>query len=203
MWRLLKNWYEGGSCQARLDGKLSQSFPVGRGVKQGSVLSPALFLLMMDRLLRQLQASGLGLTINTYYAGGYMHADDIRTLATSEETLTRQIALVKKNAEENLLKLNTNKCEIVVLSRDRNFAPPSCEVEGSEMPVGDVGKCLGYWWKGDLLATRSVDENIKKARRAFFHYGSIGVFQGDICPLSSKSVLECCVIPVLLYGCEN
>ena len=68
------------------------------------------------------------------------------------------------------------------------------------MPVGDVGKCLGYWWKGDLLATRSVDENIKKA---FFHYGSIGVFQGDICPLSSKSVLECCVIPVLLYGCEN
>ena len=46
-------------------------------------------------LLRQLQASGLGLTINKYYAGGYMHADDIRTLATSEETLTRQIALVK------------------------------------------------------------------------------------------------------------
>ena len=64
-------------------------------MKQGSVLSPALFLLVMDPLLRQLQASGLGLTINKYYAGGYMHADNIRTLATSEETLTRQIALVK------------------------------------------------------------------------------------------------------------
>ena len=89
MWRLLKNWYEGGSCQVKLDGKLSQSFPVGRGVKQGSVLSPALFLLVMDPLLRQLQASGLGLIINKYYTGGYMHADDIRTLATSEETLTR------------------------------------------------------------------------------------------------------------------
>ena len=71
------------------------------------------------------------------------------------------------------------------------------------MPAGDVGKCLGYWWKGDLLATKSVVENIKKARHAFFHYGSIGVFQGNICPLSSKSVLECCVIPVLLYGCKN
>ena len=50
-------------------------------------------------LLRQLQASGLGLTINKDYAGGYMHADDIRTLATSEETLTRQIALVKTFTE--------------------------------------------------------------------------------------------------------
>ena len=77
MWRLLKSWYEGESCQVKLDGKLSQSFPVGRGVKQGSVLSPALFLLVMDPLLRQPQASGLGLTINKYYAGGYMHADDI------------------------------------------------------------------------------------------------------------------------------
>ena len=65
MWRLLKSWYEGGSCQARLDGKLSQSFPVGRGVKQCSVLSPALFLLVMDPLLRQLQASGLGLLVAT------------------------------------------------------------------------------------------------------------------------------------------
>ena len=71
------------------------------------------------------------------------------------------------------------------------------------MPAGDVGKCLGYWWKGDLFATKSVDENIKKARRSFFHYGSIGAFQGDICPLSSRSILESCVMPVLLYGCEN
>ena len=132
-----------------------------------------------------------------------MHADDIQTLASSEETLTRQIALVNTFAEEYLLKLNINKCEIVVFSRDRNFAPPLCEIEWSEMPAGDVGKCLGYWWKGDLLATKSVVENTKKAPRAFFHYGSIGVFQGDISPLSSKSVLECCLISVLLYGCEN
>ena len=62
---------------------------------------------------------------------------------------------------------------------------------------------MGYWWKGDLLAARAVEENIKKARRAFFHYGSIGAFQGDLGPLSCRSVLETCVMPVLLYGCEN
>ena len=43
------------------------------------------------------------------------------------------------------------------------------EVDGSVLPAGDMGKCLGYWWKGDLLATRAVEENIMKARRAFFH----------------------------------
>jgi len=91
----------------------------------------------------------------------------------------------------------------VLFSRSHNVTPPSCVVEGSVIPARDVAKCLGFWWRGDLLATTSVDKNIQKARGAFFHYGSIGVFQGDICPLSSRSVLECCVLPVLLYGCEN
>ena len=50
---------------------------------------------------------------------------------------------------------------------------------------------------------KSVEENILKAHHAFFHYGSIGVFQGDISPLSSKSVLECCVMLILMYRCEN
>ena len=68
------------------------------------------------------------------------------------------------------------------------------------MPAGVVGKCLGFWWKGDLSASRSVEENIRKARRAFFHFESIRVFQGDISPLSSKEVIyiESYVMPVLL-----
>ena len=135
MWRLLKSWYTGGSCQVKLDGMLSQSFHVKRGVKQGSVLSPALFLLVMDPLLKQLQTSGLGLSVNRYYAGGFLHADDIRTLATSEDSLQRQVGLVKAFAAENLLRLNVSKCEIVLFSQNRNIVPPVCEVEGTVMPA--------------------------------------------------------------------
>ena len=43
-------------------------------------------------------------------------------------------------------------------------------------------------------------ENVKKARRSFFHYGGIGVFQGDLSPLSFRSVVEvwCCCMDVIL-----
>ena len=68
--------YDGASCQVQCKGALSNSFTVERGVKQGSILSPTLFLLVMDPLLKQLELSGLGLSVN-FYAGGFLHADDI------------------------------------------------------------------------------------------------------------------------------
>ena len=37
----------------------------------------------------------------------------------------------------------------------------------------------------------------------FFHYGSLGYFQGDLNTLSTKSVIETYVMPVLLDGSEN
>jgi len=44
---------------------------------------------------------------------------------------------------------------------------------------------------------------MEKTQRAFFHFGSIGAFQGDISPLSSREITETCVMPVLLCGSEN
>ena len=59
----------------------------------------------MDLLLRKLQASVVGLTVNNFYAAGFLHADDIRMLATyyiiiaSEASLYQQFKLVKEFAD--------------------------------------------------------------------------------------------------------
>lgn len=48
MWRLLRSWYKGASGRVKMDGRLSDEFQIERGVKQGTVLSSSLFLLVMD-----------------------------------------------------------------------------------------------------------------------------------------------------------
>ena len=67
----------------------------------------------------------------------------------------------------------------------------------------ESAKCLGYWWSWDLSSTKAIHEAIAKARHAFFYFGSLGAFMGKLNPLTGRAIYETCVIPVLLYGCEN
>ena len=203
MWRLIRNWYQNGRGFVQIDGRMSPVFPVERGVRQGSILSPTLFNIVMDPLLRSMEAANIGLSVNNFYGGAYLHADDIRTIANSKESLEVQVNEVVKFSNSNFLQLNAAKCEIVSFSMSNPVVSPDISLNGSLLPASGTAKCLGYQWNHDLSAKPSVEHNILKARRSFFAYGSMGVFQSNLSPLSGRSVVETCVLPVLLYGSEN
>ena len=71
-----------------------------------------------------------------------------------------------------------------------------------KIPVTNSAKCLGALWCPNLSCKKWVESNIEKARRAFFARGS-GVFLGKLNPLSSRNIIEHCVLPCLLYGAES
>ena len=201
-WRIIKDWYEGGSCRVKLEDRFSNAFLVQRGVRQGSVLSPTLFLLVMDPLLKKLESASLGLKINDLFVGGFAHADDIRTITNSTSSLNAQLEAVSLFTSENLLQLNPSKCEIVSFSRQSRSSQPQLSLDGAVIP-NEGAKCLGYVWNSTLSSKSMIEHNVAKARKSFFGYGSIGVYQGAISPLSCRSLVETCVMPILLYGCEN
>ena len=130
-WCLLHDWYSDCSI-VRVGCHTSSSYQLQRSICQGSILSPFLFLLVMDPLLRQLQSQSLGISVNNTYAGGYLHADDIRTLANSQSTMESQIEMVSRFTSENFLTLNVSKCEVIICKRSR--LPPPVSITN-----GDTG----------------------------------------------------------------
>ena len=203
-WRLIRSWYMSPKCMVRVNGSLSSVFNLERGVLQGSVLSPALFLLIMDPLLKSLQSKGLGPSVGGTYAGAFIHADDIRTISSSRATLQEQIDTVCKFAVDNGLSLHPTKCEVVLVSPSKpEESAPIAILGGKALTPHLNAKCLGYWWSWDLSASKAVDEAIKKARRAFLAFGAMGAFQRQLNPVSTRSIYETCVVPVLLFGSEN
>ena len=63
------------------------TFTVKCGFLQGSVLSPVLFLLIMDPLLQGLEANHLGTSLCSTHLGAFAHADDIHAFTSSLTTL--------------------------------------------------------------------------------------------------------------------
>ena len=88
-WRLLHNWYSNPKNAVRLDSNLSQSFPVCHGVKQGSILSPTIFIIGIDSLLRTLEATHQALSCLGVEVDSSAHADDIRVVNNSADAVSR------------------------------------------------------------------------------------------------------------------
>ena len=117
----------------------------------------------------------------------------------------------KHRSQKYSTSLQTTFCNLIPINARLSPLPnttmliddPVCEIEGNLLPASGTAKCLGYLWNNDLSAKPSIENNILKARKFFFAYGSMGLFQGDLSPLSGHSAVETCILPILLYGFEN
>ena len=74
---------------------------------QSSVLSPVLFLLVVDPILLELQSKSCGLNINGLFLGVLSHADDIQTLSTKLQTPDRVCEFLCHDATTMGLVLST------------------------------------------------------------------------------------------------
>ena len=148
---------------------------------------PCYILLVMDPLLRQLQSHSLGISVNNTYAGGFLPADNIRTLANSLSAMEEQIQMVSRFTSENFLKLNEAKCKDIICKKSTLLS--LCHSTDGDtrcrFPVRREVKCLGYLWRSNLSSFRMIEERVQRARRAFFQFDSISAFQGDLSPISS------------------
>ena len=80
-WRLIKSWYDSPTSRVKLHNRVSDPFLITRGVKQGSVLSPSLFLVVMNTLIQKLRSISCGASLQGIYTGTAIHADDVRCIA--------------------------------------------------------------------------------------------------------------------------
>ena len=77
--------YEEQTAWVKLAGKQSSSFRITNGTRQGSVLSPVLFSVYLDDLLKDLRKLGLGCHIGGLWFGALGYADDLILLAPNRE----------------------------------------------------------------------------------------------------------------------
>ena len=90
-------------------------FQIGKGVHQGCILSPCLFNLHAEYIMRDagLDEAQTGIKIAGRSINNLRYADDTTLMAESEEELKRLLMNVKEESEKVGLKLNIQKTKII------------------------------------------------------------------------------------------
>ena len=107
---LLRNLYAGQEATARIGHGTTDWFQIGKGVHQGCILSPCLFNLYAEHIMRNagLEEAQAGMKIARRNINNLRYADDTTLMAESEE-LKSLLMKVKAESEKAGLKLNFQK----------------------------------------------------------------------------------------------
>ena len=104
---LLRNLYAGQDATVRTGHGTTDWFQIGKGVHQDCILSPCLFNLYAEYIMRNAGLEEAQAGINLRYA------DDTTLMAESEEELKSLLMKVKDKSEKLGLKLNIQKMKIM------------------------------------------------------------------------------------------
>ena len=104
--------YHNASARVRVGSSVSDPFEVKVGVHQGSVLSPLLFIMVLE---------ALSIEFRTGCPWELLYADDLALIAESMEELNVKLKNWKEGMEGKGLRVNMGKTKVLV--SNRHFAP--------------------------------------------------------------------------------
>ena len=112
---LLRNLYAGQEATVRTGHRTIDWFQIEKGVRQGFILSPCLFNLYADYIMRNtgLEEAQAEIKIAGRNINNLIYADDTTLMAESEEELKSLLMKVKEESEKVGLKLNMQKTKIM------------------------------------------------------------------------------------------
>ena len=115
---LLRNPYAGQEATVRTGHRTTDWFQIGKGVRQGCILSPCLFNFYAEHIKRNvgLEEAQAGIKLAGRNINHLRCADDTTQMAESEEELKSLLIKVKEESEKVGLKLNIQKTKIMVSS---------------------------------------------------------------------------------------
>ena len=148
--RVVQGMYSNARSRVRVNGQYSEEFGVGVGVHQGSVLSPVLFIMVLEALSREFR---------TGCPWELLYADDLIIIAETLEDLIAKLKSWKNGMESKGLRVNMPKTKVMVSGQGLDVLVESgkypCAVCLSGVGERNAIRCTscGRWVHGRLACS--------------------------------------------------
>ena len=179
-------------------------FKIGKGVSQGSILSPCFFNFYLENIMwiDRLDESQAGIKIVRRNIKNLIYADEVTTLrAEREEELKSLFKRVKEESEKADLKLNIQETNIMA-----SGPITSRQIEGEKVKAVTLKKADFIFLASKFTVDGDCNHKIKRClllgRKAMTNLDSILKNRGITLP-TKICVVKAIVFPVVMCKCEN
>ena len=193
---VLEHWLSISVTCVRWCDHFSGFFSVICGVRQGGVLSPILFAIYVDDIVKKINMSDLGCRLGLKRIAVILYADDILLLAPSVHSLQKLVTIVEKELTELDMSLNTKKS--VCIRFGPRYQSACCNlksINGDDITWVTSCRYLGVW----LSASRHFKCDFSNSKKSFFRAVN-GIFGKVLRIATEDTVLHLIVtkcIPIL------
>ena len=198
--RLIKNLYWRQKAGVRVGEEISMWQDIRRGVRQGCVLSPDLFNIYSEVIMRDLVELE-GIRVGGGNVNNIRYADDTVLLADSAEKLESLVGALVRASDRYGLKLNTTKTKIMVVTKGSDMVRVNVRVGEEVLEQVEKYKYLGSLVTQDGRCVEDIKTRIAIAKNAFTKIKAM-VTNRAISINLRKRFIKAYVWSTLTYGCE-
>lgn len=200
--RLLKGLFDHTEVAVRVNGNTTEYVKMGRGLLQGSLLSPLLFNVFIDDLPKCLRSKNKGINISGHKINSLIYADDIVVITKTKQELQKCLNACNRHSKRNKYAFAPEKCEII--------APAFRTCVEDTLGVTLTNKELKYTdlfnYLGVPISAKGIDfktmcqERADAAIRMSTYFRSVGCSGRGYPPMIVRMILHSFIRPLMEYG---
>ena len=184
-------WHLNMTCSVKWGDACSE------GTKQGGIISPNLFSLYIDDVVKMLRKKGVGCHFVNTFVACILFADDMALLAPSREALQKMMDLCSEFCKTFCLSFNEKKSKVMVFGKNTSSLMP-LSLNGSQIEYVHEWKYLGATIKSGCRLGFAARPDIASFFRAT---NSIMNFLPGAHEHTLVTLLTTNCVPILTYVC--
>jgi hypothetical protein len=201
-YKVIKNMYSKSTSCVKLHHELTDSFPILKGVKQGDTLSPLLFNIFINDLIKELNnENSCPPTLDGQTIGSLLYADDLILLSTSQVGLQNSLNKLSDYCKKWKLEVNRSKSQTMHFTKTGKSDNHTFSFNDQSLEWVNNYSYLGLELSSNCSFRKAEENMCRKASKAMFKLKSL-LNNTNISPGTGLKLFDQLIKPIALYGSE-